>query len=82
MTQPDYVTCVLLGMFDPERVREGDPNAGRVKTTWCGRENIISFAFLDASHAALHVRMKGRLLICPECSAELVKTILGGTSSV
>lgn len=71
MNRPDYVKCALTGMFDgPDK---------QIHDTWCGRTNVYEFAFTDASHAILNARNRGRLLLCPECSKAIAKTLEEGT---
>ena len=62
---PDYVSCVLKGNHNSE-------------VSWCGKF-IIGWAFQDLTHALLNAHNKGRVLICPECSAEIQKALTTGT---
>lgn len=74
MARPDYVHCVLTGRYVKPK-----PNPMPETKTWCGRDAVMEFAFVDASHAALNARNEGRLLICPECSKEIRETLEKGT---
>jgi len=58
----DYVKCVLLGI-------EGS------QETWCGRKNVIEWAFADASHAALNGRAEGRLMTCDKCAVAIAEAL-------
>lgn len=57
MSKPDYVKCVA-------KYLDRD-------ITWCGR-TISEWVFTDAEHAIKNAYKKGRLLICEECSEELI----------
>lgn len=72
--RPDYVKCVLLGTFDGDATKP-------VQQTWCGRRPYaFEFTFVDPSHALLNARRHDRLLVCPECSDALARTLAEGTA--
>ena len=64
MDRPEYITCVRHTHEDKK------------KMSWCGR-NIqdVGFYFVDIDHAAYDQLDKDRLLICPECLAEIIKAL-------
>lgn len=59
--RPDYVFCI-----EDTTTRDSE----------CGRRAPPEFMFLSKAHAGEHVRLGGRLLICPGC-AEKVKLTEG-----
>lgn len=63
---PEYVCCVLMGLCE------------KPDQTWCGKLKS-RFCFVDATHAILNGYKNGRLLICPNCSAEMFKALQQGT---
>jgi hypothetical protein len=65
--RPEYVHCALTGMHG------GDPPAPLLET-WCGRPPE-GWEFANASHALLHGRQRGRLMLCPGCAAEIGKVL-------
>lgn len=67
--RPDHVKCVLLGtLVGPQQAPE--------RKTWCEREPPRGeFAFVDPTHAILHAREGGRLLLCDECAEAMARTI-------
>lgn len=69
-SRPDYVHCVLLG-----RLGVGPPR------TWCGRHAGLEWVFQNASHALLHARDGGRMMLCPTCSSAIAETLAKGTWS-
>lgn len=64
-TRPDYVQCVAF-------------TVDHCSVTWCSQP-LTGWNFKGADHAALNSVQKGRLLICPKCSAAIVKAIQEGT---
>ena len=62
--RPEYVRCVMHTSVD------------MANTSWCGQELYnFEIPFVNVDHA-LYTRMSdGRLLICPECMAEIQKVL-------
>lgn len=51
-------------------------HAEKLKTSWCGRIlSSFDLAFQTIDHAAYTRLQDGRLLICPQCKHEIIKTL-------
>lgn len=75
--RPEYVYCVMTGY---------GPLHADANKTWCDVSDkhlteaaFRGFKFGDPTHAILNARNQGRLLMCPECAAAMIKTIQSGT---
>ena len=64
------------GHLITDLVGEGDARAPALLVI---RDTSSEFAFMDAAHALLNARGKGRLLICPECAAAMATALHAGT---
>ena len=76
---PDYVHCVLTGLYDIPADAPGGPRAER--KTWCGREGAElahEWLFMDPTHAALNGKKGGRLVACPECAKAIAAAVSAG----
>ena len=63
-TRPDYVKCVQLS----------------ASGTWCGRAlGIFEWAFQGVDHAAQNGASGSRLVVCPECVAQIIAALRGGS---
>ena len=67
--RPEWVKCVLAD------VSEHHPSFGK---TWCGQPRGLEFYFQNIDHAALNGQGKGRLVVCEECLAVIVKALSNG----
>lgn len=83
MSRPDYVRCVLTGMYSGTFPPGPGPQIPGLfvaaKNTWCGRTDVHEFVFQDPTHAALNGLQEGRLMACPECSDAIVRALQKGT---
>ncbi len=65
--RPEYVHCVGFGLDDNTR------------ETWCGHDHGFGEPFfIEPTHAALHGRNKGRLMVCPECRDAIIAALRNG----
>jgi hypothetical protein len=65
--RPEYIHCVLTGMYG------GDPPVP-LRETWCGKKtDQYTWNFVNASHAALNARNKGYLMACKACVRAITK---------
>ena len=67
--RPDWVHCVGLGYQD-----------GRENESWCGGSDKPFF--VDAGHAALNGKHRGRLVACPECVKAINEALCNGHDDV
>lgn len=65
--RPSYVHCALTGMHGGEPPKP-------LRETWCGRPPV-GFVFVDASHALIEGRRKGRLQLCSRCAKAMRKAL-------
>lgn len=64
--EQDWIVCV------------SDNHADRTGRAWCGRPTLFGFMFTSVDHAAMNGRNEGRLIVCPECLAEILKGLNNG----
>lgn len=62
--RPEYIRCVM------------HTHKEKLNSSWCGKDLYnFDIPFVDVDHA-LYTRMSdGRLLICPECRAEIKRVL-------
>ena len=65
LSRPDAIVCIA------------DTHADKKGLTWCG-ERVGDFAFVDADHAAMNGRYKGRLAPCPQCRDAVIAGLMEG----
>jgi hypothetical protein len=70
--------CVLLGYAHDS----DDPKIRALSNvTWCGERVslMMTWTFLDASHALLAIRNGSRIPVCAKCRAEIRKLLQEGS---
>lgn len=49
----------------------------RGESTWCGRNSVFEFTFIDWDHAVQNAEQGGRMMVCSDCW-KAVSTLIWG----